>query len=305
MIGQLPPSLSRLARSNPVQADDHLGQSAAARAGLRMILASERSGRRHPVPRRSRRVLVLALAALLLAVGGALAATDPFGLFRSPNPGTAIYGVDVNHHVVPPTGYQIECPRTGVQAFRCGADLGGRRYTLLDHVQANGPRLTRAFMAHATRRAVRSGQLSSQTAKRFEADFAAVSDDFLARLSDLMRYGTLTTSLTSGNTRPLAPPLGVPALLVCVPAGKALSCQDLNGDDHAAIGSGIYQAVPSADWRPAPPHQRDPSWQLEVAILGHPPTPAEFRVLIDLSTGTSQSSSGSVTTTTSPTTQAP
>ncbi len=306
MTPQRPPTLARVARANPARADDERGRSAAAQVVLNQILASDRSGGPHPVRRRSRRVLVLAMAALLLAVGGALAATDPFGLFRSPNPGTAIYGVDLNRHVVPPTVYQIECPSTSGHGFRCGAHLGGRKYMLLDHVQASGPRLTRPFMQRALRQAVRRGQISAQTGHRFAADLAVVSDDFLARLSDLMRHATLTASLTSDGKKPLAPPPGVPSLLVCEPAAASLSCQDMNGDDHAAIGSGIYRAVPSADWRPAPPQRRDPSWQLEVAILGHAPTPAELRVLFDLATPASQSSSsGTVTTTTAPTTQAP
>jgi hypothetical protein len=56
----------------------------------------------------------------------------------------------------------------------------------------------------------------------------------------------------------------------------------MNGDDQAPVGAGIYVAMRERDWRPAPPHQPDSTWQLEVAILGHPPTAAELRFEIDL-----------------------
>ncbi len=39
-------------------------------------------------------------------------------------------------------------------------------------------------------------------------------------------------------------PADVPAVIVCEPADRNLSCQDLNGDQNAAVGSGIYTAVP-------------------------------------------------------------
>jgi hypothetical protein len=89
MTVELPPTLERLARANPARPDDELGDSPVARAALERILASDRPAERRP-RRRSRRrhghrlAIVLAVA-LLLAVGGAVAATDPFGLFRRPN----------------------------------------------------------------------------------------------------------------------------------------------------------------------------------------------------------------------------
>lgn len=287
MTPELPPTLERVARANPTPAvDDDRGQSAGAQATLARILAADRTPRRRHRPRRSRRVLIVALAALLLAVGAAVAATDPFGIFRNPNPGSALFGVDSSRHVTPPTAFRIQCPQTTGDALRCGPELSGVRYQLLDHVESNGAgNLTRPALDAAIREARARGQITAAMARQFDRDLAAVSDTFLARLRTLFQYGTLSTSLTR------VPPAGVPVLIVCEPAGRALSCQDLNGDANADVGSGIYQAVQAPDWRPAPPQQPDNTWPLEVAILGHPPTAAELRVMADLvRAGTASSS---------------
>jgi len=284
MTVQLPEDLERLARANPAPSDDHLGEGAIARATLERILATERLAappRRRP-RRHGRRLAVVLVAALLLAVGGAVAATDPFGLFRDPNPGSAIFGIDPSRHVKPPIEYSIACPHTTGQAFICATGLSGQRYSLIDHVWSPGPRLTRSYMLGALRKEVRKGQISAQDEKRLEDDIAAVSDDFLARFSDMMRFGTFSTSFSSTGAQARVPPAGVPSLLVCESAGTALRCRDMNGDDSAAVGSGIYAARPAADWRPAPAHQPDSGWGLEVAILGHAPTATELRFEMDL-----------------------
>jgi hypothetical protein len=291
MTPQLPPTLERVARSNPVRPDDELGLEPDAQAGLARILATEPPVQRRHVARRSHRVLIVALAALLLlAVGGGLAATDPFGMFRSPNPGSALYGVDSSRHVKPPTAYWIQCPQTTGNAFRCGAALSGTRYQLIDHVESNNvSALTRANLKTAIRQARARGQISDATAKRFDHDLAAVPDSFLAALRTMARYQQLGTSMSR------VPPAGVPAVIVCEPADRNLSCQDLNGDQNAAVGSGIYTAVPEPGWRPAPQQQPDPGWALEVAILGHPPTAAELRLEEDLLMAATESSSTTTT----------
>ena len=292
MTVELPPTLKRLARVNPVPPDDALGESPVARAALERILATERSAPRRRAARHGRRMLIVVLAALLLAVGAAVAATDPFGLFRDPNPGSAIFGVDPSRHVTPPTEFHIACPHPTSPVVACGAHLTAQRYMLVDHVLSPGPTLSRARMAAAIRTGLRKGQISAQGARRLESDLAAVSDEFLARFNESMRFGTFSDSLTSSGGK--APPAGVPSLLICQPAGAALSCRDMNGDDSAAVGSGIYTALPAPGWRPAPPHQPDPSYQLEVAILGHRPTAAEMRFEIDLVRyGTTSSGSSS------------
>jgi hypothetical protein len=234
---------------------------------------------------------IVLVAALLLAVGGAVAATDPFGLFRDPNPGSALFGIDPSRHVKPPTEQSIACPHTAGQTFTCGPGLSGQRYSLTDHVWSPGRPLTRSYMLAALRKEVRQGQLSARGEKRLDADIAAVSDEFLARFNEMMRYGTYSTSLVTTGAGARVPPAGVPSLLVCESAGTALRCRDMNGDDAAVVGSGIYVATPARDWRPAPPQQPSSGWDLEVAILGHPPTAAELRFETDLLRyGTSSSS---------------
>jgi hypothetical protein len=138
--------------------------------------------------------------------------------------------------------------------------------------------------AHACAR-----QISDATAKRFDHDLAAVPDSFLAAFRTMARYQQLGTSMSR------VPPAGVPAVIVCEPADRNLSCEDLNGDQNAAVGSGIYTAVPEPGWRPAPKQQPDPGWALEVAILGHPPTAAELRLEEDLLMAATESSSTTTT----------
>src|SRR5205823_6474754 len=96
-----------------------------------------------------------------------------------------------------------------------GTGLSGQRYSLSDHVWSPGPPLTRSYMLGALRKEVRQGQLSAEGAKRLDADIAAVSDEFLARFSEMMRFGTFSTTLTPTGSRPRVPPPGVPSLLIC------------------------------------------------------------------------------------------
>lgn len=285
MTAPSPPSLVRLARANPAPVEAERGRSAHAKATLERILATERgpSTGRAIRWRRRHKMLVLSFAALLIIGGGAVAATDPLGIFRSPNPGSALFSVDPNRHVTPPTEWQVSCPASRSAVPRCAPGLGGQRYQLLDNVESNGSQnLTRSRMQRALAQERRSGQLAAAAERRLLADLAAVSDSDLARLRELFSFGTLSTGPTTLRGHVVAPPPGVPELIVCEPAGAALSCRDLNGDDNAPIGAGIYQGVPSADWRPAPPHQPDPDSSLEAAILGGPPTKSEERLLMDL-----------------------
>ena len=206
MTPQLPPTLARVARSNPVRPDDDLGLEPAAQATLARILATDRPVQRRHAERRSRRVLIVALAALLLlAVGGGLAATDPFGMFRSPNPGSALYGVDSSRHVKPPTAYFIQCPRTTGNSFGCGAKLSGTRYELIDHIESNNADvLTRSNLKAAILQARAHGQITAAMAARFDRDLAAVSDGFLAAFRTMARYQQLGTSM-SRVPRPACP----------------------------------------------------------------------------------------------------
>ncbi len=200
MTPQLPPTLERIARSNPVLPDDDLGLEPDAQAALARILATDPPVQRRHAARRSRRVLIVALAALLLlAVGGGLAATDPFGMFRSPNPGSALYGVDSSRHVKPPTAYFIQCPRTAGISFGCGAALSGVRFELIGHIESNNADvITRSNLKAAIRQARARGQITAAVATRFGRDLAAVPDSFLAAFRTMARYQQLGTSMSSG-----------------------------------------------------------------------------------------------------------
>jgi len=292
----MPSSLARLARSNPVELDDDLGRQPAAQAVLSEILATKRA-----VPGRTRRAwsaraVTIAFASLLVGAGAAVAATDPFGLWRSSSPGTARYSVDPARHVATSTPSLIRCAAAGSAGSRCGAQVSGQAYELIDRIQAPTA-LTRGAMTAALLQRVRGGQISTATQTGFRADLAAVSDAFFARLNEAMRFGTVGGGGTS------VPPRGVPLWLVCEPAAATIACRDLNGDERAAVGSGVYMALPARDWVAASdsgPFGNDSTGattQLMTAIFGGQLTPPEARLLRDLAStaGVHASSSSSPT----------
>jgi hypothetical protein len=295
MTRQPPASLSHLARSNPARVDDALGRTTNAQAALSRILASQPAAAPHLTRRRGRRLVVVALATMLLAVGAALAATDPFGFWRSANPGEARFAVDPTRHVHTPTAQAVECQPADAGNFRCGPQLHGRRYGFIDQISGEALNFDRATLQKVVAQLLAQKQISPRTAKRIEADLAAVQDSFFADLRKVTRFGGINTSLSPEGGKRLVPPRGVPLLLVCEPDRAVLSCRDLNGDVHAAVGSGIYKAVRSDDWTPAPAPKpgSDPSSQLVEAALGHPFSPAENRVLYDIVTLGATSDSGS------------
>jgi hypothetical protein len=259
----LPPSLSRLASLNPVAVDDELGRTQDAQAVLKQILASEPEA---AAPRRAPRIpgrrLIIVLAAMMLAGGAAFAAADPFG-WRSANPDTALYRSNPAQHVRPPTILDVRCRRVSTNDFQCGPRLHGRPYLLIDHIEASPKAnvFSRPAIQRSVAQSLASGRISRATARRVLADLARVSDSFLTQLGG--RNGNGYGSYEGGpdpthSGIQLVPPPGVPSFLVCQPAGALLGCQDLNGDAKAPIGSGVYQVQKTADWRPAPPRQRNP-----------------------------------------------
>jgi hypothetical protein len=282
MTRQSPASLSRLARSNPVLVNDELGRTADAQATLSLILASEQSISARGVPGwRRRRLVVLVLAAMLLAAGAAVAATDPFGFWRSANPGTAMYGANPGRRVRTPTVYAVRCQRITATGFRCGPRLHGRPYSLIDQIQAPPPpnSFDREAIHRAFAHAVASGGISRETARRVDADLARVPDSFFAKYREYARFGTYSGGPHAAHGgKQLVPPPGVPSFLACQPAGALLTCQDLNGDENAPVGSGVYMAQLSPGWIPAPAHQHDP-----YSPTGRPVfSSAEYRLLRDL-----------------------
>jgi hypothetical protein len=271
-----PDSLSRLRAANPAPVQADLGRELVAQATLERILADEHP----PTPRPRRRIhtsmprgLGVALAVVVVGAGAAFAATNPFGWW-SANPDTARYAVNPAVHVRTPSAAEIVCRRGTTGGFACGEAGSGQRYMRIDSVQLSGPAsfFTRVHFRSAIATALAKHQISSAQAARFRADVAAVPDSFFPEFRLAMRYQTISGG---GNGR--VPPPGIPQWLVCQNAGAGLSCADLNGDEHAPVGAGIYTALPARDWRLAPPHRRDAFMPPGISF-----TRSEYRLLFDL-----------------------
>ena len=296
--------LTRLRAANPERVEADRDLTPAATVTLARILqdpinetSAPRAGghtrARHPgrrtVVRSSRRFIVV-LAAVVLAAGAAFAATDPLGWWGA-NPTYAKYGSDPAVRVHTPTQREIACSHNG-GVLRCSPArvelpsrvelVNGHRstaqvYTLIDAIRPPAHGVTRhTLLAYiARRRAV--GGMSAAQAAHFRADIAAVPDPFFTELELASRYGTYGAGGETRNGLTLVPPPGIPSLVVCEPAGRGLSCQNLNGDEHAPVGAGVYAALTARDWR----YRR-----VAPENGGLPPgfafTPAEYRVLIDM-----------------------
>jgi hypothetical protein len=233
---------------------------------------------------------MVVLAAVVITGGAAFAATDPLGWW-SANPTYAKYGSNSAVRVHTPTAREIACAPSG-EVLRCsparvelpsGVELvNGHRstaqlYTLIDAIHPPAHSFTRhALLAYiARRRAV--GAMSAAQAAHFRADITTVPDSFFAEFELGTRYGTYGVGGEIRNGLTLVPPPGIPSLVVCEPAGRGLSCQNLNGDEHAPVGAGVYGALSARNWH----YQR-----VAPENGGLPPgfsfTRAEYRVLIDM-----------------------
>jgi hypothetical protein len=279
-------TLARLARANPVTVDDEHRRTTVPRRTLTAILATDNSLLNGSPARRGRQFMILGPLIALLAVGAAFAASDPFGFWRSNRLGTASFVIDAARKVQPPTLRDVDCPLTSTRTFPCAAGLHGRAYELIDHVPAPGPhRLDRARIRDGVATALANGRISPRTAGRITGDLMAVGDRFLKHLDELAQFATFSTSPSPTASSELAPPPGVPALIVCESIERnTLSCAALNGDNHVAVGSGVYEAVPSADWKLAASGHLPRSSQLLAAVFGRPLSQAEGRLLRDLTT---------------------
>ena len=297
MNAPLPPSLSRLADINPAPVDDELGRSPLAQAALERIL-------REPVPaprarRRPRwltgRLPLIALAVVSLAGGGAVAATDPFHWWKSVksvNPGTAMYLANPNAHARTATIGQVNCAPAGAD-YLCGPRLRGRPYTNEGPItDPNPPSLfTRSSMLSHLNQALANGEISASMARRLTLEIDAAPESFFTELQSISGYGSLSGGTDEGPHARVPPP-GVPSYLACQQAGIELRCQDLNGDQAVPVGTAVYSADPTSDWRPAPPQRAEPS----VAAFMRSLTPAELRLYRDLMMPvTTQPAQGSAT----------
>jgi hypothetical protein len=232
--------------------------------------------------------LGVVVAVALVGGGAAVAATNPFGWW-SANPDTAKYAVNPSAHVGTPSASAIRCRTRSTAAPVCSPSGAGRLYTRIDTIQSPGPadQFTRASFLTQITRAETAHRISTSQATTFRHDLAQVPDNFFAKLRVGFRYGTYSGGPDNGRV----PPPGVPEFLVCGQTGSTLTCRNLNGDESAPIGAGIYMAQAGRDWRPAPPRRADASLPAGLRF-----TAAEYRVLADMLTGatvtTSTSSSG-------------
>ena len=283
--GQMTPSqsaeLARLRAANPAPINADCVRGGAAEATLARILSEPAHDR--PRGRRVRRYfesssrrIGVALAVIAFGGGAAFAATDPPGWWSS-NPTEARYGSNPAVHASAPTAQVIGCARSGA-ALHCASGSAGQTYTRIDRIRAPAARFTRNRVLAAIATARAQGRMTAAQAARFRGDVAAVPDSFFAEFELASRYATYSTGSPNGNGRTLAPPSGIPQFLACERVQAGLSCQNLNGDEHAPIGAGIYAARPAADWREVliPPERVG---QLPPGISF---TRAEYRVLIDL-----------------------
>jgi hypothetical protein len=282
-------TLSRLSAASPARVDPDRGKSAIAQAALERILADRGTNdAAAPAPRRrpSPRGLALVLAALVIGVGGAVAATDPFG-WRSNNPDRAQYGVNPVLHVRTPSAQEIRCRPASTTGFRCHPGVSGQTYERFDAIRPPaGSAFGRGHITASITRELAAGKITAAAGAKLRADLSGLPDSFFTELQVASRFGTYG----GGSDQARVPPAGVPEYLVCETAGRSLACQNLNGDESAPIGAGVYSANPASDWRPAPPHRRETFLPPGITF-----TTAEYRFLIDLvklSTSTSSSSGG-------------
>jgi hypothetical protein len=158
------------------------------------------------------------------------------------------------------------------------------RYDFVDRIQAPAT-FNRAKMLAALAKT----RMPEAQRRQIDSDVAAVPDSFLAKFTRLLRFGTYSSD-------GMVPPPGVPLWLACEPAGAAIACRDLNGDEHTPVGSSIYTASQGPGWRRAPAgSQPDDAANARLlnTILGGPLTPAEQRLLRDLITTASVSGGSS------------
>jgi hypothetical protein len=275
-------TIDRLRAANPARLEPERAHSDAASVALQQILseppAAGRHGRKRLRARLPRGGVAVALALGLAGGGAAFAATNPFGWW-SPNPDQAKYALNLNAHARAPKAYGIGCRAEGGAGFVCWPasvdSLGrpharGQLYTRLDTIhQPSPPSLfTRAHFLKAIEK------LRPAVAAKLRHDLARVPDSFFTEMRLGSRYGSYGIGVGPGQR---VPPRGTPTLLVCEQVGDRISCQDLNGDEHAPIGAGVYGAQPAPDWVPAPPQRSD---------YGLPPgirfTRAEYHLLFDM-----------------------
>ncbi len=270
-----PDALARLRAANPVRVEADRGCTADAQATLERILsdaATRERPRRRLWARLPRGGVGVALALAVAGGGAAIAATNPFGWW-STTPGTANYAVNSAVHVRTPTAAEIGCRPELRGRFTCAAGGSGQRYTRFDTIRLSGEGalFTRAGLNRAITWEQAHHRISGAQAARLRQALARVPATFFAELQVASRYQSI------GGGSGSVPPPGVPDFLVCQGTGTVVSCENLNGDNHAPIGAGVYIGEPGPGWRPAPARS-----EMGVSPPGIQFTRSEARLLIDI-----------------------
>ena len=254
----------------------------------------ERAARRRVAAlRRRRRVqtAVLAVAGVLVATGGGLAASgvDLVGWLRTDDPSPVRYLVDTTETYTGPAPQQIECDDVRAETFLCrplptaytceqlgkgpypcGA-LGRsqRVYWLGDRVEPN-PRIDRDLLLEGIERARRDG-MPDRLGDRLQRAAEDVSDEFLVKLDLLSSVGGGRTYRERPDGTPAVPPKGVPLQVTCTDGpGKLVRCRDVAGATDVPLRAPIYGLEPTADWAPFEPAASTASEWAEIeAFFGH------------------------------------
>jgi hypothetical protein len=256
------------------------------------LLSSARvdSGRLRAARRRRRWVAGLALAAVVLPTGAAIAARElnllPF--LQTHDRNTARYSVDQSRVYGGGSPPALDCPAAGPGRFVCtprGLAAGTRAYVLAARVIAQ-PELTRAGMMAQLATAEDNG-VSKKEVDRVRGDLARVSDDFIRSLNLIVSIETIAgDQQVSGHPDlELVPPAGVPTWIVCQQESKrAFLCRTLAASANVPVNTPIYELRPSNDWHAIPKPKQQPLElrRLVAAILGRQPTQDEIHVLLDL-----------------------
>lgn len=253
---------------------------------------------------RLRRTAILALAALLLLAGAALAAShfDVFPWLDQSNRSTATFSIDSSQTYHWPAADVLVCPQARAGAFSCSIGAfqpkGRRTYLLAERVSAQ-PKVSRRFYLEALATAERKRQVDHAAAQRFRRDVAAVGDDFFSGLALLIGVESVGGDEQAPG-RPgfeLVPPAGVPMWIACEASGRSsFDCHPLAESRNVPVGTPLYFLESSSDWVAIPRQSHRPV-DVELlfrAVLGRDLTPAEERLLLDLTT-TGEASGGSGT----------
>jgi len=250
---------------------------------------------------RARRAGLLAFAMLALLAGAAFAASrfDVLPWFDRSDRSSASFSIDPSRRYRGPAPEALDCPSAGAGPLSCSSTSflakGRRIYLFAQRVEAP-PQVSRGFYLEAIKATERKGQISHEDAERVRQVIAGSGDDFFAALA-MMNVETIGGGEQAPG-RPgyeLVPPAGVPMWVACEAVDSRVQCHDLASSRNVAVGTPLYFLRSSPDWVAVPSRaQTLPNINgFFRAVMGRDLRPAEVRLMVDLTTlGTSSSSSG-------------